>query len=674
MKEQTTAKGESLSQRCRARFKATITVHKAKPGDSLADADERAVAAFQKPLHPDKRYTVDYVGQAQGIMQIMDEQQVFVLLSGTGTGKTCTFCVALGGRVSPGAVLEFEIRMSERNAQLFRLCMSTRCKFADITVANQIVLGVGSGSYRDASFFDLVRPGCFTTSIESITKLPITYHADILFLDEVTAVQNQLISPTLTQNGPHFTRRSIERFLRLARGSKQVWAACADLSQATVDMIEAATGRKAYVVQIDSNRLLNLDMTVYIHETWTSILHCIVDYVCHRKLRVHVCGGNRERLLDIQRVLRSLRPGLKIVILHRFSDDQLDDKVAHINQWIQDEQIDVLIHSPVISHGVDISIKKYFSASFYIANQMTEDPLSALQASDRVRDCTEKHFFIQAKTKAQTRQAESMPCTAQEVEHELVEAVRTCKQIKNLRIPASEITLVRKLTHKMTHENQFASVVADASAAKPAHSGVRDKLAKHAEHERVLDARTRPSKLYSSVVSSLASQMSASAPSQASASASQASAPSSSPSSCASASASSSASSSTSSAQASSCASPPELSEQEGDEQDEHYRDDVEQDAFDEKHGYEVRYELVMDEVLTFIFKHCYTPCTIKRAFSCRYYLQVLLFIVYQRYPKASVWFVNINPSRWIAKLYLHWPRQRNCAQTSPSSSSEKPT
>lgn len=225
---------------------------------------------------------------------------------------------------------------------------------------------------------------------------PENWENSIVVIDEIEQVLWHLAT-SKTEIGKH-RKQVAENIINLLTNAKKIIVADADLSQIAVDYLEENTGEKVYLIE---NNYKNKEGNCQIytqgrpHQFFWDFLEEIgknkkvILFTASQKLQSSWSSSN------IENILSTLHPEKKIL---RIDADTVSDPsrveygcANNINKYIELQKPDVILITPVLETGIDISLK-YFD-SYWGMNYGIVPVDSFAQAMARIREDIPRYIW-----------------------------------------------------------------------------------------------------------------------------------------------------------------------------------------------------------------------------------------------------------------------------------------
>ena len=210
----------------------------------------------------------------------------------------------------------------------------------------------------------------------------------ILMIDEVDQVLDHLISAmTDIKNHRH---RVIENLILLMQSAQKVIVSSADISQEIIDFLELNTGEKAFIIE-NIFKPKGGYCKIYVQSNpqklWSDL-----EVSLTKEQKIMIFTGSQKRTSTwstqtLEEIIKNKFPHLKVM---RVDSETVGDKERleyrcfnNFNEFIEREQPDVLLVSPVLETGIDITTKHF--DSYWGINWGITSVNSFSQAMARIR-------------------------------------------------------------------------------------------------------------------------------------------------------------------------------------------------------------------------------------------------------------------------------------------------
>lgn len=312
-------------------------------------------------------------------------------------------------------------------------------------------------------------------SIQSLGRLfaaiddfgePIVPHYDIIIPDEFMELLAIFHGTTMDEK----RRTVLEQWTSLMTRASSVIVADADFKDDTaLPILHGLTGGKAFLKLENTAKTINrVYYRYHKHAQWR---RAIVDHLANGK-KVFVACNTKAEVLSITSdpaVIQLITErNLRVKGLHAGSPS--DDRRQYIDTVSSWKELDLLVFSPTISHGVNFD-EAYFDVAFLYASDNSTKACQTFQQLNRARQIrsNQVHFFIHAHPKRYAH----LPCEYNDLKAELNAEVRR------------------------THSDWFVKSIGDRSKALPANKSIireidEEAAARYRTNTYVLDTKVDP--------------------------------------------------------------------------------------------------------------------------------------------------------------------------------------
>ena len=207
-----------------------------------------------------------------------------------------------------------------------------------------------------------------------------------VFNDELDLQLNSLAtSSTHAQNGKRKLNDSL--YWEMQTRAKQTLSVSADLTQYEAELWERKTGRKPYVIRVETPkkdyqvRMFDDNRAVIMHEIRAAIAACERLIIC--------CSRKSEA-----KFLAWLFRNEGAIAIHRdnANEPMFNGFFDNPNQWLEDNKPKILIVSPVLRSGFSIT-GDFFDKVFCLFHSDSINASTALQLSERYRPQVPRYIF-----------------------------------------------------------------------------------------------------------------------------------------------------------------------------------------------------------------------------------------------------------------------------------------
>lgn len=244
----------------------------------------------------------------------------------------------------------------------------------------------------------LVQTQCLIISPQSLHRLfgvtdedgnIITPEYDIIIADEFMDLLGLFHGSTMADK----RRTTLDKWTFLMKKAGRVWLADAGFhDEMAISMLGWLCGGKAFVKL--QNTAQTIKRTYHHHRSFAQFRAQIILDVKDGKFVFIVCN-TKSQVESILNDPELMALGLRIKALH--SDSVKEDRDKYINSVESWKELDVLIISPVISHGVNFD-EIHFDVAYLYGSDHSTTAVQTFQQVNRVRHLSDNqvHVFIDA--------------------------------------------------------------------------------------------------------------------------------------------------------------------------------------------------------------------------------------------------------------------------------------
>ena len=219
-------------------------------------------------------------------------------------------------------------------------------------------------------------------SIESCQAIP---QYDLIILDEVESILNHFDSTTFKGH----SREVFDFLFNIIKVSSKVISLDGDLNNRALKYVSNFGSMKTIINEYaESDLKFNLinDKHIFTEQLLNSI-----KTAQQLQKKIGICSMSKTECINVQNLILASEPNLKILIIHGDVGDDVKSQLSDINTNII--PYDILIYSPTIEAGVNISTK-FFYQLFCILSDGSTSQRSFLQMTARIRQLENPEVII----------------------------------------------------------------------------------------------------------------------------------------------------------------------------------------------------------------------------------------------------------------------------------------
>ena len=317
--------------------------------------------------------TLDRLPTFAELQEILKTHRDVFLVGAKGLGKSI-----LGGefvRNSDNALLPVPLEsLARNNAQRFGIDYRTDCDRHEGKLINQ------SGYVKKLSF-------C-TEAIQGLKQSlePILASSSVVFNDELDLQLNSLAtSSTHAQDGKRKINDSL--YWEMQIRAKQTLSVSADLTQYEAVLWERKTGRKPYVIRVNTPKK-TIDVRLFDNDVEMQFAE--LDQAIEKGDRLLICCSRKSQ----SKFLGWKYSQYGAIVIHRENANEPIFKgfFENPNQWLEQNKPKILIVSPVLRSGFSITYDA-FDKVFDFFHSDSINASTALQLSERYRLPVPRYIF-----------------------------------------------------------------------------------------------------------------------------------------------------------------------------------------------------------------------------------------------------------------------------------------
>jgi hypothetical protein len=224
---------------------------------------------------------------------------------------------------------------------------------------------------------------------------PSEWAGAVVVIDEAAAVLAHAVTGTGTAIA-HRRPEVLQALAQLMAASAQTIAADAQLDAATLEALEAATGRRALL--IGSNHRPAAGRSLIVHPTRDSWRAQLLELLGQRR-RLWIATtaaepGSKNGARNLADLAAECWPGARVLRV----DAETVAQPGHDAAALADNPdriaagYDVVVASPAVAAGLSVTLRDHFAAVMVAAGGTT-DPEAVAQAAARVRDDCPRHLY-----------------------------------------------------------------------------------------------------------------------------------------------------------------------------------------------------------------------------------------------------------------------------------------
>ena len=336
-------------------------------------------------LEVNERYLTDKSGQGLiSIKKAIDSHRVILLDSPKNTGKTTFLSDYTYGFQLYGVKIFIPTHRRTLMAELSRKLNTENAENCNKSINQVFGLAVCIDSMHSNS------------SIKFTPEMLESFRNCIIVIDEIDQVLDHL-SDAQTDIKSH--RKIVnENLIQLMKNSKKIIGASADISQEVADFLEVNCNERPFVIR-NTYKVKGLDCKIYKQSKPYKLLSEAEKAVKHGEKIMLFTTGQKEKSTwstsTLEKYFQNKYPHLKIGVVDAatVADEQRLEYRCYedYNKFIEKEKFDILLVSPVVSTGTDITSKHF--DSYWGINWGIIPVNTFAQAMGRIRNNITRHIW-----------------------------------------------------------------------------------------------------------------------------------------------------------------------------------------------------------------------------------------------------------------------------------------
>ena len=336
-------------------------------------------------LEVNERYLTDKNGEGlKSIKKAIDSHRVILLDSPKNTGKTTFLSDYTYGFQLEGVKIFIPTHRRTLMAELSRKLNTENAENCNKSINQVFGLAMCLDSMHSNS------------SIKFTPEKLETFSECVMVIDEIDQVLDHLSD---AQTDIKFHRKTVnENLIQLMKSCKKIIGASADISQEVADFLEVNLNEKPFVIRNTYNAK-SLNCKIYKHSQPYKLLSEAKKAVGRgEKIMVFTTGQKEVSTWStntLEKYFKKEFPHLKIGVVDAATvvdKNRLEYRCCEdYNKFIEEEKFDILLVSPIVSTGTDITSKHF--DSYWGINWGVISVNTFAQAMGRIRDNITRHIW-----------------------------------------------------------------------------------------------------------------------------------------------------------------------------------------------------------------------------------------------------------------------------------------